>query len=410
MAKPRLITGNLDITPREKCPLAGYSARRGVWDTISDPLEANILVFRLEDRLVVFISLDCLFVDDRLIDSIVDRFNPHPGLARDDIYCFASHTHFAPALDHTKPLLGEVSEAHYRLIQDALIGALEDAFDKPGEPFRSVYAETEVALNVCRRKRGWGFKKKILPVSQIRYAPDFTQSIDRQSRLLGFQSAQGRLLALMWNYACHPVGFYNLNAVSADFPGYIRRSLRQAHGGALPVLFLQGFSGEIDPLMIDGGAFKRFDKSRYEIWVHQMSHNITSQMLSLKPTVQEFGYASKSVRIALSDIVNKPRDLPALELRAVDLFGAATILAISAEVLSCFNLFARTLIRDPHLMTVGCLNSVYGYLPGRRALKEGGYEAGGFFKSVYDMRASFSTGAVDRVEQTISELLTGLRP
>src|SRR5207302_1899845 len=65
--------------------------------------------------------------------------------------------------------------------------------------------------------------------------------------------------------ACDPVGFPARTKVSADFPGVVRRALRDAHGAELPVLYLQGFAGDVRPR--ETGATTRFARRLVELVV-----------------------------------------------------------------------------------------------------------------------------------------------
>src|SRR5207247_4126446 len=59
----------------------------------------------------------------------------------------------------------------------------------------------------------------------------------------------GKDVAACWSYACHPVGFPVLNDLSAEYPGLVRHMIR-ASCGDIPVVFWQGFSGNIAPLQV----------------------------------------------------------------------------------------------------------------------------------------------------------------
>ena len=53
-------------------------------------------------------------------------------------------------------------------------------------------------------------------------------------------------LAVIVNYSSHPSELYALEFVSADFPGVIRRNLKAVYGD-IPVLYLQGYCGNLTP-------------------------------------------------------------------------------------------------------------------------------------------------------------------
>src|SRR5207245_10760611 len=99
----------------------------------------------------------------------------------------------------------------------------------------------------------------------VRSAPNPAGPRDETVHLLTFSDQTDRPLAVLWSYACHPVGFPARTKVSADFPGVVRRALRDAHGAELPARFLQGFAGGVPPR--ETGATTRFARRRVELVV-----------------------------------------------------------------------------------------------------------------------------------------------
>ncbi len=58
----------------------------------------------------------------------------------------------------------------------------------------------------------------------------------------------GRPVATWWNYGCHPCSLsWDFNQFSADYPGVIRRQVSEAFGEGVPVSFLHGCSGNVQP-------------------------------------------------------------------------------------------------------------------------------------------------------------------
>ena len=53
-------------------------------------------------------------------------------------------------------------------------------------------------------------------------------------------------LAIIVNYSTHPSELYALPYVSADFPGVLRRNLKAVYGD-IPVIYLQGYCGNLTP-------------------------------------------------------------------------------------------------------------------------------------------------------------------
>ena len=75
-----------------------------------------------------------------------------------------------------------------------------------------------------------------------------TAPVDPTVTVLRIDRADGTPLAVLTNYACHPVVFGADNLrYSADFPGVMNRVVEQELGGHAQSFFLQGAPGDINP-------------------------------------------------------------------------------------------------------------------------------------------------------------------
>ena len=75
-----------------------------------------------------------------------------------------------------------------------------------------------------------------------------TSPVDPTVAVLRLDRLDGTPLAILVNYACHPVVIMaNLRQYSADFPGVMCQTLEQAFDGRPLCFFLNGAAGDIDP-------------------------------------------------------------------------------------------------------------------------------------------------------------------
>jgi len=101
------------ITPSFKVQLSGYSNRCIPFENIDTPLEVNIIIIGS----VIFISIDTLYIPNKLKNSIVSVLN----IEEKNIFICSTHTHFAPALDKTKPCLGEVDDKYLKFVLNKVV-------------------------------------------------------------------------------------------------------------------------------------------------------------------------------------------------------------------------------------------------------------------------------------------------
>src|ERR1017187_4821699 len=233
-----------DITPPAGEQMWGYEDRRQPATGTLDPLYARVLVLEAgpesAPRRLALVTLD-----------LGRSFGPG-SLARlreaakqsSGISCLlvaASHTHSAPVI-----------RDEYR---DAPPAWEQAALDKIGRAI----AEAAGALQPARI--GVGMGAVYIGHNRLRVNPDGTVSwfernltriptapVDPTVTVLRIDRADGTPLAVLTNYACHPVVFGADNLrYSADFPGVMNRVVEQELGGNVQSFFLQGAPGDINP-------------------------------------------------------------------------------------------------------------------------------------------------------------------
>jgi hypothetical protein len=230
-----------DITPSGSEPLWGYSNRTGPATGTRDPLFAKILLLDDGKQRVALVTLDLgrpFGVES--MNTVRQRVRKSAGVGQ--VLFFASHTHSAPVIEDAYPpgkrpawettaldrIASAVEQVATRL-QPALIGTGEGA-TFIGHNRRSIQADGSV-------KMLWRNATK---------TP--THPVDPRVGVLRVDGRDGRVIAVLVNYACHPVVFGpDSLEYSADYPGEMAKVVEGALGHDAVCLFLQGAAGDINP-------------------------------------------------------------------------------------------------------------------------------------------------------------------
>lgn len=400
------------LDPTGPAPLAGYMDRPDGCAQVHSSLEANLVALFEDDRpAAVLISLDALFVGERITHAVLDALRLH-GVAEAQAVIVASHTHYAPALEAEKPLLGKASPEHLAQVEQRLRDAIHSLMTAPRASCRAKVgvARADHAINRRRRwplprvsRRGLVFDKVVMaPESNGPTAEDITAIL---------LEGEGQR-AVLWHYACHPVGFPEPGTISADFPGVVRARLREKLGSDTGVVFLQGFCGDLRPrtaakpprlgelamTVLRGPSFRPFESEEWRVWSDGLSRCALNALESARP--QAFSPSAAAVRKApLSDLLVGAPASRSIVLQRLDLLGLRTLVTLSAEPL----IELAELAGGPDVLLVGYSRDVFGYWPRTRQLAEGGYEVNRFkrpFGCVFPWVAD-----PDRV---LSEMLNGL--
>lgn len=225
-------------------------------------------------------------------------------------------------------------------------------------------------------------------------APNPVGPRDESIHLLRVSRSDGRPLAVIWSYACHPVGFPRPLEVTAEYPGRVRRRLRDDLGPDLPVLFWQGFAGDIRPPELDlstslpsrakrlllGPRFGRFSGDEWESWADSLATGV-ADTASVPPRRSVNGpIHARRITRPLENFVLGISDERQVAFHRVTLGKELTVVGISAEVVTEYGALVNSTFDGSINIPVGYIDEVYGYLPVARMLQEGGYEASWFLR------------------------------
>lgn len=395
-------------------------------------LEANLMLLgagkkEREGRLLL-ITLDALYAGPILTQQIRDGLkhliNP------DSIVIGASHSHNAPMLDNTKPLLGGVEEGHLgRVIELILEGSLE--------LFRRQREAGGVQV-VARAKRyelhdSVSRRRALLPLVASRDSFEFfsvqmfPSKFGRrvQSEVVEFISDNGTVHGCIWVMPCHPVSHPDPTQLSSHFIGEVRAAFRQKRevSNYAAFCFFQGASGDLrPPAFVDirhqsntvDWWFKRvfqkpfyagygpFSKSGYSDWVMRVKSDFESARTS---STWQVSNSDSSVSCRRSSLpLSKYFSFEAekgfsrrIEHQVFKIAGL-TFIGISAEPTHDAGAKLRKGIQNSTV--IGCISDTFGYLTSPVQEVLGGYESRGF-------ESSFSLKRLCR-RSSLLESLSGL--
>ncbi len=235
----------VEITPLAGVMMWGYFDRTTPVQSTLDPLYARVLVLETGETRLALVALD---LGRTFGPGSLERIRRAVGKSS-GISCLlvvASHTHAGPVIQDEYPS-GKVPGW-----ETADLDKIEHAID-------------EAHQHAVEARLGTGHGVTYIGYNRRRVNPDGTVTmfwsnptkvptspVDPTVSVLRVDTADGKPLAVLVNYACHPVifGADNLE-YSADFPGVTTRTvedaLEQASGTRPLCIFLQGAPGDINP-------------------------------------------------------------------------------------------------------------------------------------------------------------------
>lgn len=230
----------VEITPPAAgTPLGGYSARQGPSTDIHDPLYATVLLLRSEQTSVAIVSADLRsFPSERVVNEARAR-----RLA-DHVLLAVTHTHSGPITWEKKDWPGD-GRSWFAETEEKILAAIAEAAAKTF-PARVGSGFGEIYLGHNRRRVEPDGSVTMLWRNAARQP---TAPLDPTVGVIRVDDGEGRVRALIVNYACHAVILGPDNRrISADYPGYLRQEIEREFPGAL-ALFTQGGAGDINPYL-----------------------------------------------------------------------------------------------------------------------------------------------------------------
>ena len=235
----------VDITPPVPIDLVGYSRRWQPATEIRGPLTATALVIDDGERRAVIVALDLPILRPDDADALRERIAAAAGADPDCVLVNVSHTHAGPHTSMQGIKIGGNQRGHSENEIEyiaALAGRIAGAAALAAgrlEPVRVAGGSGSFDLGVNRREPG--------PDGRIilGWNPDGVRDTD--VGVIVIARDDGTPLALLVNYACHPVVVGpDDSAINPDFPGPMRDLVEQVTGATC--LFLQGAAGDVLPL------------------------------------------------------------------------------------------------------------------------------------------------------------------
>ena len=378
----------VDITPPAGQRMWGFAARVSPATGTLDPLWARVLVLEVGEGRLALVALDLgrPFGPGSLA-RLREGVMKSSGISY--VLLVASHTHSGPVIKDEYPPEG--TPLWESIAIEKIARAIDTAHEQAEEACLGAgHGAAYIAHNRRRMNSDGTITWFDRNLTRIPSSP-----VDPTVSVLRVDTREGRPLAILVNYACHPVifGADNLD-YSADFPGVMARRVERTFGGQPVCFFLQGASADINPYYAVTPLEE--DAGRWRDWTgERLGHEAARVAEGIKTTPDseasiEFaedlitfhlrGEAGK-LRAALlrygevffEDFAPAPRDEWRLPVAAVLLNKRIAFMAVPGEAFVDFqiNWRDRCPVRDAFFL--GYANGYYGHFPTIQAASEGGH-------------------------------------
>lgn len=410
----RVGTAVVDITPPPGLKMAGFAARTAPATGTHDPLTARAIA--VEDTALVV--ADVVGIDA----GLSRRVRAACGLPAERVVLTALHTHGGPAVDRG-PGATDADPAYMRQLEAALVAAIDGAVAAQRPATLSIGMGADPGVGSNRRHAG-GITDRALPILRVR-------------------DADGRIVAALVSYACHPVTLSADNLLwTADYPHYVRTAIEAADPGATAI-FATGCCGDVNTGH-SAYASQRLGASSDRTFARaeDLGHRIAASALAAPETALDGPVSVRNDTIEVSTIRRETEPLPALAARwtaeaAADPARAALldhwiawarkytgspleatwrgrvstlawagvpVVALPGEIFTETALSIRAALGGQPAFVVGLADDAPGYVPPASEYEFGGYEVDEAHRYI-GLSGAFAPGTAEKLAKTACAML-----
>ena len=405
--------------------MAGYAARTKPFENVAQDIYAKALA--LEDRQgrrAILVTTDLIGLARAVAEPVCERIEEQTKLPRSQILLSSSHTHSAPTLrleegaeSGVTPEDARNTVAYTRVLQDKLAEVAAQALTRL-EPAQLSWGSGVAHFAMNRREFTPG--GVILGVNP-------RGLVDRTVPVLRVDTADGRLRAIVFEYACHNTTLTQTNfSLCGDYAGFAQGYIERQHPGA-QAMFMIGCGGDANPYprgtmenahehgatlgqevcRVLDGPLRRisgpltcvFDQASLPL---QPSPRADLEKMATNGPSWQTGNAK-----AMVAKLDRGEELASAYVCPVAVWqfgGDLTLVALSGEVVVDYSLRLKKELRDlPALWVTAYANDVMAYIPSERVLKEGGYE-GESSMIPYGLPAKWAAGIEAKIMEKVREL------
>ena len=208
---------------------------------VNDPLFVKALVLKNGETTGVLITVDAVAIGEigrignGFLATVREQLQKELGIAPSSVVINASHCHGVVRGDTAQLTVQAVKEA-VKNIESVKSGTGSGHEQRISENRRvKMKNGSEVDM---RRAYSMPRDEDVAGVGPI----------DPQIGLLRLDRADGTPLAVIYNFACHPIMNPPSKGNSADYPGFASKVIEEALGGGALAFFVQGCGGDINPV------------------------------------------------------------------------------------------------------------------------------------------------------------------
>ncbi|MFT3934441.1 MAG: neutral/alkaline non-lysosomal ceramidase N-terminal domain-containing protein [Chitinophagaceae bacterium] len=408
----------ISITPLQPMWLSGYAGRETpATEKIHDIWAKALVLEENKNSRVIFITTDLLGLSHEIVETVYSKLAAKYGITRSQLIMNASHTHSGPVVWPCLDVIfnftatEQVTVVEYtRTLTDNILKVVDEAMTNLA-PAKLYNGHGEAGFAINRRN--------------LRDNNN-NGSTDHDVPVLKVATADGKTMAVLFGYACHNTTLVDDNHLfNGDYAGFAQIEIEKNNPGAV-ALFLMGCGADQNPeprgtvvlakkygTELADAVQKVLGSTMKAVHAPIVSSYVDTELkfrpfdlaLYQKDIAGSNKFFQRRAKLML-EAYNKGWDVSKFPypVQAVRFGNDLTILALSGEVVVDYSLKTKKLFPKENLFVSGYCNTVTCYIPSKRVLKEGGYEADDSM-IYYGLPGPFADDVEERIFKAINIVL-----
>lgn len=414
----------VNITPGKPIYLTGYASRNRPSEGKTQDLWAKALAVQ-DNRggRVVIVTTDLIGLPRAISDVIAARVLKEHRLERSQLVLNSSHTHTGPLIRSNLEIMFTLKPEESAVVREYADLLTEQLVELVGAALKNLVPAN---LAFGNGKGTFAINRRELTPKGMRIGLNPEGPSDHDVPVLSVSAADGKLLAVLFGYACHNTTLGgDIYQITGDYAGYAQEGIEKAHPGATAMfVMLCGADqnpnprGKIELAQQHGSSLAAEVKrvmegkmspaggrirSAFRIVDLPFAHHSRETFEALLKDTNPVKVRNAQRMLKTYDEGRPIRTYP-YPVQAVAFGKDLTFLALGGEVVVDYVLRAKKEYGAAGLIVAGYSNDVMSYIPSLRVLKEGGYEANDSMV-YYGLPGPYNTEVEERVFDTIQRVM-----
>jgi hypothetical protein len=391
----------VDVTPDYPIRMVGYESRKTESDGIASRLKARAMAIGGDDTKegpAVLVAVDNCAVGSKVVEEVGSRLGKKAKVPRERFVVCSTHTHCAPALSSGLDFIfGDPLPPDQRAHIERYTRELTDAIEKAA--LAALAARVPARLAWGQGRAAFAANRRVLKDGRwVNFGVNPNGPVDHSLPVLRATDAGGKVTAVLFGYACHCTTLGGeFNKICGEWTGYACDFIEQQTPGAIALAIIGcGADANPEPRRDLDDA-----KQHGETAGREVGRLVKSTLTALPgPIACRF----KRIELPLEPLPDRAKLQEQTGQKGASGFLARTLIArldrgeslstnvpyvmqtwcfgddmamvfLAGEVVVDYALRLKWEVDQDRLWVVAYSNDVPCYIPSRRVLSEGGYEA-----------------------------------